>query len=84
MNQETVIVKRSCKESGNFFNQSWNFTNFTPEFDQICPFLTDIKKLVQYQIRKSAFSFLFRNIFRVQYLSREMVVVNREKVMEKS
>ena len=27
-----------------FCDQSWNFTNFSPEFDQTCPFFADIRK----------------------------------------
>ena len=34
-NEQKVIV---------FCNQTWNFTNFAPEFDQICAFCANIKK----------------------------------------
>ena len=53
-----------------FCDQSWNFTNSGTE-------------TYQNHFRKAAFADLFRKMSRMQDLSRDMVMENRETVMEK-
>ena len=45
-----MVMEKSCNINNwpkvmEFCDQSWNFTNFAPEFYQICTFFATIKKL---------------------------------------
>ena len=62
-----------------FCDQSWNFINFTPESYQICLFFVDRRTFC----KKVHIFWPFLKMSHMQNLSREMVMENREAVMEK-
>ena len=40
---EKSLNMKNWQKVMTFFNQSWNVTNFAPEFCQICAFFADVK-----------------------------------------
>ena len=72
---------KNGQKSIGFCDQSWNFTNFTYAFYQVCDLNAAIKRVRDW-FRKSMFSYRFRKMLRKQTLSRDPVIENWETVME--